>query len=164
MFDIDEKLTKCGRYTYCWPRNKLYFKYLANNTFFLQNVAQYHFSNRNRIEREIMTYYDEIIDSIQASQKITTLVTENRETLPIWLASFLAFKLDLVGAEYITSSHGISVKNATKDLNNQGSQYLPEESMEFVEKIRKIFEIAENEGQYEIKFSNADNILKGYSP
>ena len=30
----------------------------------------------------------------------------------------------------ITSSHGISVKNATKDLNSQGSQYLPEESLE----------------------------------
>ena len=56
--------------------NKLYFKYLANNTFFLQNVAQYHFSNRNRIEREIMTYYDEIIDSIQASQKIEESMLE----------------------------------------------------------------------------------------
>ena len=31
----------------------------------------------------------------------------------------LAFKLDLVGAEYITSSHGISVKNATKDLERE---------------------------------------------
>lgn len=69
-----------NRYTYCWPRNKLYFKYLANNTFFLQNVAQYHFSNRNRIEREIMTYYDEIIDSIQASQKIEESIWHQCET------------------------------------------------------------------------------------
>jgi hypothetical protein len=59
--------------------------------------------------------------------------------MPIWLASFLCFKLDLLGGEYITSSHGISVKNATKDLNSQGSQYLPEESMEFVNKIKEIF-------------------------
>ncbi len=100
-----------------------------------------------------------IISRIQAAQGIKTLVSKDFKTIPIWLASFLAFKLDLAGGEFITSSHGISVKNATKDLNNQGSQYLPEESMEFVEKIRKIFEIAENEGQYEIKFSNSDNVL-----
>ena len=62
--------------------------------------------------------YLDIIARIQASLGIRTLTPKNRQTIPIWLASFLAFKLDLVGAEYITSSHGISVKNATKDLNN----------------------------------------------
>ena len=64
--------------------------------------------------------YLDIVARIQASLGIRTLTPVNRQTIPIWLASFLAFKLDLVGAEYITSSHGISVKNATKDLNNQG--------------------------------------------
>lgn len=101
----------------------------------------------------------EIIARIQAAQGIKTLASKHFRTIPIWMASFLAFKLDLAGGEFITSSHGISVKNATKDLNNQGSQYLPEESMEFVEKIRKIFEITENEGTYEIRFSNAENNL-----
>ena len=96
----------------------------------------------------------DLIARIQAAQGIKTLVPKNRETIPIWLASFLAFKLDLLGGEYITSSHGISVKNATKDLNSQGSQYLPEESMQFVNKIKEIFEIAEREGKYEIKFSS----------
>ena len=80
------------------------------------------------------------IARIQAANGIQTLVPVGRETIPIWLASFLAFKLDLLGGEYITSSHGISVKNATKDLNSQGSQYLPEESMEFVDKIKEVFE------------------------
>ena len=75
------------------------------------------------------------IARIQAANGIQTLVPNGKQTIPIWLASFLAFKLDLLGGEYITSSHGISVKNATKDLNSQGSQYLPEESMEFVNKI-----------------------------
>ena len=82
------------------------------------------------------TYLD-IIARIQAALGIRTLTPTNRQTIPIWLASFLAFKLDLVGAEYITSSHGISVKNATKDLNNQGSQFLPNESVEFVNKIEE---------------------------
>jgi len=99
------------------------------------------------------------IARIQAAQGIKTIVPVGRKTIPIWLASFLAFKLDLVGGEYITSSHGISVKNATKDLNSQGSQYLPEESLEFVDKIQEIFDKTEKDGTYEIKISAKDNPL-----
>lgn len=99
------------------------------------------------------------IARIQAANGIKTLVPVDRKTIPIWLASFLAFKLDLLGGEYITSSHGISVKNATKDLNSQGSQYLPEESMEFVNKIDEIFKETEKNGFYEIKVAAKDNPL-----
>lgn len=99
------------------------------------------------------------IARIQAANGIRTLVSKDRQSIPIWLASFLAFKLDLLGGEYITSSHGISVKNATKDLNCQGSQYLPEESMEFVNKIQEIFNITEKKGTYKIKISAKDNPL-----
>lgn len=99
------------------------------------------------------------IARIQAAQGIETLVPLERKTIPIWLASFLAFKLDLLGGEYITSSHGISVKNATKDLNCQGSQYLPEESMEFVNKIQEIFDYVNKHGSYEIKISAKNNPL-----
>lgn len=99
------------------------------------------------------------IARIQAAQGIKTLVPFERKTIPIWLASFLAFKLDLVGGEYITSSHGISVKNATKDLNSQGSQYLPEESLEFVDKIKEIFDLTEKNGTYEIRISAQNNPL-----
>lgn len=99
------------------------------------------------------------IARIQAAQGIKTLVPYERKSIPIWLASFLAFKLDLVGGEYITSSHGISVKNATKDLNSQGSQYLPEESLEFVNKIQEIFDKTEKDGYYEIKIAAKNNPL-----
>lgn len=99
------------------------------------------------------------IARIQAANGIQTLVPYGKQTIPIWLASFLAFKLDLLGGEYITSSHGISVKNATKDLNSQGSQYLPEESMEFVDKIREIFDEVKKNGSYEIKVSAENNPL-----
>lgn len=99
------------------------------------------------------------IARIQAANGIKTLVPKDRKSIPIWLASFLAFKLDLLGGEYITSSHGISVKNATKDLNSQGSQYLPEESLEFVDKIEEIFKEIEKNGTYEIKISAEDNPL-----
>lgn len=103
--------------------------------------------------------YLEAIARIQAANGIKTLVPVGKQTIPIWLASFLVFKLGLVGGEYITSSHGISVKNATKDLNHQGGQYLPEESMEFVLKIREIFEKTEKDGSYKIKFAKADDAL-----
>lgn len=103
--------------------------------------------------------YLDAIARIQAAYGIKTLVPAGKKTIPIWLASFLVFKLSLVGGEYITASHGISVKNATKDLNHQGGQYLPEESMEFVNKIREIFEKTEKDGSYEIKFAAADDPL-----
>lgn len=103
--------------------------------------------------------YLDAIARIQAAYGIRTLVPEGKKTIPIWLASFLVFKLDLIGGEYITSSHGISVKNATKDLNSQGGQYLPEESMEFVNKIREIFNETEEKGVYKIKFAKADDHL-----
>ncbi len=102
----------------------------------------------------------ELIARVQAGQGIETLTSFERKTIPIWLASFLAFKLDLYGGEYITSSHGISVKNATKDLNNQGSQYLPEESMAFVSKLKEIFAETEQKGFYDIKISaNSDKLI-----
>ena len=112
--------------------------------------------------REVRYNSDLFLDAIariQAAQGIRTLVPEGQKTIPIWLASFLAFKLDLLGGEYITSSHGISVKNATKDLNSQGSQYLPEESMEFVNKIQEIFDETKKNGSYEIKIAAKDNPL-----
>lgn len=101
----------------------------------------------------------DLIARIQAAQGIETLTPIERQTIPIWMASFLAFKLDLLGGEYITSSHGISVKNATKDLNSQGSQYLPEESLEFVQKIKDIFKEVEEKGYYDIKIASANDKL-----
>ena len=98
--------------------------------------------------------YVEHIARIQAAQGIRTYVPKSFGTLPIWMASFLIFMLDLDGGEHVTSSHSVSTKNATKDLNNQGSQYLPEESMRFVNKIEEILKAAEMEG-YTIQFSAA---------
>jgi len=96
--------------------------------------------------------YVEFIARIHAAQGIRTYVPKGFGTLPIWMASFLIFMLDLDGGEHVTSSHSVSTKNATKDLNNQGSQYLPEESMRFVNKIEEILKTAETEG-YPIQFS-----------
>ena len=101
----------------------------------------------------------DLIARIQSAYGVETLMNDGRKTMPIWLASFLAFQLDLLGGEYITSSHGISVKNATKDLNCQGSQYLPEESMEFVNKIKEIFSQTQKAGEFEIKIAPRYNKL-----
>ena len=117
---------------------------------------------RKILGREVRYNSDKMADliaRIQSAYGIETLMNEGRKTMPIWLASFLAFQMDLLGGEYITSSHGISVKNATKDLNCQGSQYLPEESMEFVNKIKEIFVLTEKNGEYEIKIASRYNPL-----
>ena len=128
-------------------------------------VAKGKYPDKNILKiagREVRYNSDKFLDAIariQAANGIKTLVPEGKKTIPIWLASFLAFKLDLLGGEYITSSHGISVKNATKDLNSQGSQYLPEESMEFVDKIQEIFDKTLKNGSYEIRLAAKDNPL-----
>ncbi len=103
--------------------------------------------------------YVELISRIQAAQGIQTLIPKQFAPIPIWMVSFLIFVLDLDGGEHVTSSHSVSTKTATKDLNNQGSQYLSEESLEFVNKIEEILKTAESEG-YLIQFSasNDENI------
>ena len=106
--------------------------------------------------------YVELIARIQAAQGIRTYVPKAalgaspQYEMPIWMASFLIFMLDLDGGEHVTSSHSVSTKNATKDLNNQGGQYLPEESMRFVNKIEEILKTAEARG-YAITFSAVDD-------
>jgi len=97
--------------------------------------------------------YVELIARIQAAQGIHIYVPKDFHSIPIWMVSFLIFKLDLDGGEHVTSSHSVSTKNATKDLNDQGSQYLPEESMEFVDKIEEILDEAKRPGGYLIRFS-----------
>ena len=103
--------------------------------------------------------YVELISRIQAVQGIQTLVPKDFAPIPIWMVSFLIFVLDLDGGEHVTSSHSVSTKTATKDLNNQGSQYLSGESLQFVNKIEEILRTAESEG-YSIQFSasNDENI------
>lgn len=100
--------------------------------------------------------YVELISRIQAALGIHTHLPFNRETTTIWMTSFLIFLNDYDGGEYVTSSHAISTKTATKDLNDQGSQFMPEESLMFVSEIEKILEKAKAEG-YKIKLSARDN-------
>ena len=100
--------------------------------------------------------YVDLISRIQAAQGIRTLVPKDFAPIPIWMASFLIYVLDLDGGEHVTSSHSVSTKTATKDLNNQGSQYLSEESLRFVNKIEEILRTAESEG-YSIRFSASND-------
>ncbi len=103
--------------------------------------------------------YVELISRIQAAQGIQTLIPKHYAPIPIWMVSFLIFVLDLDGGEHVTSSHSVSTKTATKDLNNQGSQYLSEESLQFVNEIENILNTAESEGySIQLSASNDENI------
>ncbi len=103
--------------------------------------------------------YVELIARIQAAAGIKTLNTKNLDVLPIWMVSFLTFMLDLYGGEYVTSSHAISKKIATKDLNHEGSQYIPAESIKFVNKIEQIFKTIEETDSYTVRISSSDDKL-----
>jgi len=83
--------------------------------------------------------YVDLISRLQAELGIHVHVPFGRQITTIWLTSLLIFMLDYDGGEYVTSSHAISSKIATKDLENQGSQFLPEMSIAFIEKIKWIF-------------------------
>ncbi|MFH1409449.1 MAG: hypothetical protein ABIH34_06055 [Nanoarchaeota archaeon] len=102
--------------------------------------------------------YIDLISRIQAAQGIKTHLPKGREKTSIWMTSFLIFLYDYDGGEYVTSSHAMSSKTATKDLDNQGSQFIPEMSVRFVDKIEWILDVAEKDGFY-IPLSARDHPL-----
>lgn len=101
--------------------------------------------------------YVELITRLQAAYGITTHVTKDYETIPIFMISFIIFMNDFYGGEYVTSSHAMAKKIATKDLNKEGSQYIPSESLQFVDKVEQILKEVEEKGEYTIKFSAVNN-------
>jgi phosphomannomutase len=101
--------------------------------------------------------YVELIARVQAAYDIATYVTEDYQTIPIFMISFIIFMNDLYGGEYVTSSHAMCKKIATKDLNTQGSQYIPSESMKFVDKVQEILDEVKEKGEYVIKISSLNN-------
>ena len=86
--------------------------------------------------------YVDLISRVQAHMGIHSHLPFNRQTVPVWMVSFLIFMQDYDGGEFVTSSHAISSKIATKDLENQGSQFMPEMSMRFIEKIKGVIKYA----------------------
>ncbi len=110
------------------------------------------------------TQYVELIARLQAAYGITTHVTKDYQTIPIFMISFIIFMNDLYGGEYVTSSHAMAKKIATKDLNSQGSQYIPSESLLFVDKVEAILKEVEEKGEYVIKIAadNNENINKEF--
>ncbi|MFC1753946.1 hypothetical protein ACFL96_11250, partial [Thermoproteota archaeon] len=102
--------------------------------------------------------YIKLISRIQAAQGIRTHLPLNKQRTSIWMTSFLIFMLDYDGGEYVTSSHAMSSKIATKDLDNQGSQFIPEMSLRFVKKIEEILEKAEQD-HFDIELAEENSPL-----
>lgn len=102
--------------------------------------------------------YIELISRIHAAQGLYTHQVPNNETTAVWLVSFVIFMLDYDGGEFATSSHAMSSKIATKDLDDQGSQFLPEMSLAFIAKIENILKKAkESPDGYTIKIAPRKN-------
>ncbi|MBU4512707.1 hypothetical protein KKD19_05745 [Patescibacteria group bacterium] len=104
--------------------------------------------------------YVELISRIEAAQGIYVHRPFKNELTSIWMVSFWVFMNGYDGGEYVTSSHAISSKIATKDLDSQGSQFLPEMSLRFIDKIKGILkEAKESPDGYVIKFSAKNDPL-----
>ncbi len=102
--------------------------------------------------------YVELISRVHAANEIYTHQTQNNDPVAIWLVSFFIFMKDCDGGEFVTSSHAISSKIATKDLDDQGSQFLPEMSMAFIAKIEEVIRIAnESPDGYKITLAPKKN-------
>jgi len=100
--------------------------------------------------------YVELISRIQSALEIYTHLPFKRDTIPVWMISFLIFMLDYQGGEYVTASHSVSSKIATKDLDDEGSQFLARDSMAFISKIEKIVKEAKSRN-YKIQLSKKYN-------
>jgi len=97
--------------------------------------------------------YIELISRLEAALEVTVHQPKGIHLTTIWMTSFLIFMNDYDGGEYVSSSHAISSKTATKDLEDQGSQFLPEMSMAFVDKIGEILTQAKKPEGYIIKIA-----------
>jgi phosphomannomutase len=100
----------------------------------------------------------ELITRLQAASGIRTDITKDYEVITIFMASFIIFMYDLYGGEYVTSSHAMCRKTATKDLNAQGSQYIPSESLLFLNKVKLILDEIQNKGSYTFNFSSTTDL------
>jgi phosphomannomutase len=103
--------------------------------------------------------YIELISRIQAALGINIHLPFNNDTTPIWMVSFIIFLFDYDGGEYVTASHSVSTKTATKDLNNQGKQFTPEELLMFVDEIEKIIKKSKKPKGFTINISAKNNPL-----
>ncbi|MFA6097979.1 MAG: hypothetical protein WCV50_04235 [Patescibacteria group bacterium] len=109
--------------------------------------------------------YIELISRIHAAQGVVTHQVPNNGTTAVWLVSFVIFMLDYDGGEYVTSSHAMSSKIATKDLDDQGSQFLPEMSLAFIAKIEEIIKKAKESPEgYSVTLAPKDdkNIVQDF--
>ncbi len=87
-------------------------------------------------------HYVELISRLQAALGIITHHPKGLHLTTIWMTSFLIFMNDYDGGEYVTASHSVSSKTATKDLDNEGAQFSAETSLLFVDKMAEIVEQA----------------------
>lgn len=90
-------------------------------------------------------HYIELISRLQAALGITTHQPQGVSRIPVWMTSFLILMNDFDGGEYITSSHSISAKIATKDIDNEGGMFLLETTTAFVDKIDEIIDKAKSD-------------------
>ena len=83
-------------------------------------------------------HYVELISRLHAALGITTHQPKAGLMTSIWMTSFLIFMNDFDGGEYVTASHSVSSKTATKDLDNEGAQFSAAVAVVVADKIAEV--------------------------
>jgi phosphomannomutase len=112
-------------------------------------------SSEVRFNSEI---YEDIYSRISSANGITVHMPPNGVKSSIWMTSYVIFTNDYNGGNYFTSSHARDDYQCSKDLSDEGAQFLPDVSLQFAEVNKAIVEHIERLGDFTINFSGS------YSP
>jgi len=103
--------------------------------------------------------YQGLFVRIAAAMGITvhTPRLEGKSKTSIWMASFLIFTEDWDMGNYLTSSHAMAKYGCSKDLSDEGAQFLPEVSMSFAGVNRWVVDQIRKKGSFTIEVAAVDN-------
>ncbi|MCX5751192.1 MAG: hypothetical protein NT099_05955, partial [Candidatus Saganbacteria bacterium] len=103
--------------------------------------------------------YQELFVRIAAAMGVTihTPVLEGLNKTSIWMASFLIFTGDLDMGNFLTSSHAMAKYGCSKDLSDEGAQFLPEVSVSFAAVNKWVVDQIRAQGSFTIKVAATDD-------
>lgn len=108
--------------------------------------------------------YQELFVRIAAAMGYTvhTPLLDGENKISIWMASFLIFTKDFDGGNYITSSHARDNFACSKDLSDEGAQYLPDVSKAFAQVNEWVLSQIRQDGKFVIPVAaeNHPNIIR----
>lgn len=118
---------------------------------FLASYIHKAISSEVRFNSEL---YEDVYSRINANFGINVHMPIDGEKSSIWMLSHIIFTNDYNGGNYFTSSHARDDFQCSKDLSDEGAQFLPDVSLQFASVNREIVEFIEKNGKFEVEFDS----------